>query len=59
DSFHNGTEPELSGRRALNATEIIFSIYESSRRRSRIDLPLDIDDNPLVEMVESGALQPE
>jgi hypothetical protein len=48
----------LSARRALNATEIIFAIYESSRRRGRVDLPLTISDNPLAAMVEAGHLQP-
>ena len=50
-------EPELSARRTLDATEIIFAVYESSRRRGRVDLPLNIGDNPLVAMVESGDLQ--
>ena len=54
DALAAGREPELSARRALNATEIIFACYESSRRRARIDLPLTIDDNPLMAMVESG-----
>ncbi|WP_459191515.1 Gfo/Idh/MocA family protein [Halosimplex sp. J119] len=52
-------EPELRAENALNATEIIFATWESSRKRGRVDLPLDIDDNPLVEMVESGELTPE
>lgn len=34
-----GREPELSGRRALRATECIFATYASSRHRKRIDLP--------------------
>lgn len=59
DALETGREPELSARRALNAMEIIFACYESSRLRARIDLPLTIDDNPLVSMVESGALKPE
>jgi len=54
DALAGGREPELSARRALNATEIIFACYESSRRRARIDLPLTIDDNPLIAMVEAG-----
>lgn len=58
DALISGRESELSGRRALNATEIIFAIYESSRRRGRVDLPLLIDDNPLVAMVQSGDLRP-
>lgn len=58
DALLTGREPELSARRALNATEIIFAIYESSRRRARIDLPLSIADNPLTSMVEDGELTP-
>jgi predicted dehydrogenase len=58
DALRTGREPELSARRALNATEIIFAAYESSRRRARIDLPLTIEDNPLHAMVESGDLTP-
>ena len=58
DALRAGREPELSARRALNATEIIFAAYESSRRRARVDLPLEIDDHPLVAMVESGDLKP-
>lgn len=56
DALKTGREPELSGRRALRATELIFATYESSRRRGRIDLPLQIEDSPLVDMVEHGAL---
>ena len=58
DALLSGRESELSARRALNATEIIFAIYESSRRRGRVDLPLTISDHPLVAMVESGELRP-
>jgi predicted dehydrogenase len=58
EALQTGRESLLSARRALNATEIIFAIYESSRRRARVDLPLTIDDHPLVAMVESGALHP-
>ncbi len=45
-ALKDGREPELSGRRALRATELIFATWESSRRRARIDLPLDIEDSP-------------
>jgi predicted dehydrogenase len=58
----NGLEtddaPTLRAEHALAALEIIFGAYESSRRRGRIDLPPDIDDNPLVSMVERGDLSP-
>jgi UDP-N-acetylglucosamine 3-dehydrogenase len=54
DALKQGREPELSGRRALQATELIFATYESSRRRGRIDLPLAVEDSPLLAMYESG-----
>ena len=53
DALLTGREPELSGRKALNATEIIFACYESSRRRALVTLPLDIQDNPFAEMTKS------
>lgn len=56
DALKTGREPELSGRRALRATELIFGTYESSRRRARIDLPLDIEDSPLHAMIDAGDL---
>jgi UDP-N-acetylglucosamine 3-dehydrogenase len=58
EALLNKREPELSARRALTATEIIFAIYESSRRRARIDLPLTIHDHPLTGMVDAGDLSP-
>jgi hypothetical protein len=51
DALKTGREPELSARRALAATELIFATYESSRRRGRVDLPLTIDDSPLLDML--------
>jgi predicted dehydrogenase len=59
DAAREGRQSELSAEHALRATEIYFGAYESSRRRGRVELPLDIDDNPLVAMVESGELSPE
>jgi predicted dehydrogenase len=47
DALRAGREPELSGRRALRATELSFATYESSRIRGRVDLPLAIEDSPL------------
>jgi UDP-N-acetylglucosamine 3-dehydrogenase len=58
-SLETGEPSELGAKHALNATEIIFAGYESVRRRGRVDLPLDIEDNPLEAMVESGALSPQ
>lgn len=56
DALKNERTPELAADKALRATEMIFATYESSRRRARIDLPLDVDDSPLHAMIDSGAL---
>lgn len=57
DSLKTGRDSELSGEKALRATEMIFATYESSRRRARIDLPLNIADSPLHAMLESGDIR--
>ncbi|HEY0866516.1 MAG TPA: Gfo/Idh/MocA family oxidoreductase [Fimbriimonas sp.] len=44
ESLRQGREPELSGRKALMATELIFATYESARRGGRVALPLDVED---------------
>jgi UDP-N-acetylglucosamine 3-dehydrogenase len=59
DCLTTGREPELGAKNALQSTELIFAAWESSRRRGRVTLPLDIEDNPLVQMIESGALKPQ
>jgi UDP-N-acetylglucosamine 3-dehydrogenase len=51
-----GGEPELSATKALRATELIFATYESARRRARVDLPLEIDDSPLVDLFARGEI---
>lgn len=55
-SFRKKREPELSSRKALMATELIFATYESSRIRGRVTLPLRIKDNPLVSMMNAGEI---
>ena len=54
DALQTGREPELSARKALQATELIFATYESSRRRGRVDLPLDVEDSPFLAMLTAG-----
>ena len=58
ESYERGEEPQLSADHALRSTEIIFGVWESARRRGRVEFPLDVDDNPLEAMVESGDLSP-
>lgn len=57
-ALEDGRPSELNGDNALKATEIIFACWESARRRGRVDLPLDIDDNPLEDLVQTGQLSP-
>ena len=48
-----GTHP-LDMRSARQVHEILMAIYESARRRARIDLPLAVAANPLVEILEGA-----
>src|SRR5205823_11580339 len=51
-SLESGAEPELSSHKAVRSTEVIFATYESSRRRGRVDLPLEADDSAFLAMLE-------
>jgi len=57
DAVKEGREPELAGRKALQGSELIFATYESSRRRARITLPLDMDDSALLSMLDEGSVK--
>ncbi len=46
DALKTGREPELSARRALRATELLFATYESSRRGGRVEFPLAALESP-------------
>ena len=48
ESLQAGREPELSARKALMATELIFATYESARRGGRVPLPLEAEDVPII-----------
>lgn len=58
ESLRTGREPELAARKALQSSELIFAAYESSRRRGRVDLPLDVDDSALLTMLAEGLIGP-
>jgi hypothetical protein len=49
--------PQLDSSRALRATEVIFAVHESARRRGRVDLPLPAGPCALHAMVASGELK--
>ncbi len=48
ESLKLGREPELSSRKVIKATELIFATYESARQSGRIDLPLVADDSTIL-----------
>jgi predicted dehydrogenase len=56
EALEESRTSELDVEHTLRATELIFAGWESARRRRRIDLPLEIDTNPLEEMVDAGEL---
>ncbi len=58
ECLESGREPELSSRRALRATELIFATYESSRRRGRVMLPLELEDSALITGLQEGYWHP-
>jgi predicted dehydrogenase len=55
DCLRSGKESRLSSRKALAATELIFASYQSAYTRSRVELPLQIDGSPLMQMIEEKA----
>jgi hypothetical protein len=57
-SVDDGRELTLDASHGLAAAEVIFATYESSARRGRVELPLDVDDNALVRGLENGYWTP-
>ena len=43
-----------SGEQGLATLELLMAVYESSRRRKRIYLPLEEPESPLTLMIEAG-----
>ncbi len=54
DVLERGGEHPLSAHSARHVHEILMAIFESSRRRARVDLPLSIEEHPLEAMVAAG-----
>ena len=51
DSMERGTVHPLDGASARATQEILMSVFESARLRSRIDLPLEVSGHPLLSMI--------
>jgi len=56
DAVDGPDQSELAAANSLQSTELIFAAWESARQQGRVDLPLEITDNPLEAMVESGTM---
>ncbi|MFC6734089.1 MULTISPECIES: Gfo/Idh/MocA family protein [unclassified Haladaptatus] len=57
ESYRSGTPSSLRAENGMRATELVFAVWESAKRRGRIDLPLETEGNALAELVESGERQ--
>jgi len=51
-----GLRHPLAAESARGTLEVLLAIYESSRRRQLVRLPLDTTDNPLITMLEEGVI---
>ena len=56
DCLEGGRTPITGSDNALRATEMIFATYLSSRTRKRVFMPLDIEDSPLLTMLDQKEL---
>lgn len=52
DCLRTGREHPLNGNSARATLELLLAIMESSRRRGLVELPLDIGDAPLFDLIE-------
>lgn len=51
-----GLTHPLEAQSARDTLEILLAIYESSRRRQLVTLPMEVEDNPLISMLDAGAI---
>ena len=54
--IEQGGDHPLSGQSARADLEILMAVFESSRCRCRVDLPLAVSEHPLQEMIEAGEM---
>ena len=51
-----GLRHPLEAQSARDTLEILLAVYESSRRRQLVRLPMDVTDNPLISMLDAGVV---
>jgi predicted dehydrogenase len=54
--IEEGGDHPLSGQSARADLEVLMAVFESSRRRGRVDFPLEVLEHPLMLMIESGEM---
>lgn len=52
----SGCQPLLSVNNAIQSTEVIFATYHISLLRGRVDLPLQYEENALLDMLEQNEI---
>lgn len=56
DSIETGVPHTLEASSARATLEVLMATYESSRRRAVVELPLEVSENPLFDMLDRGEL---
>lgn len=56
DVLENGGTHPLRAEAAREVHLIVMAIYESSRRRARIDMPFEVGESPLEQMIQAGEI---
>ncbi|MGI8406371.1 MAG: Gfo/Idh/MocA family protein [Thermomicrobiales bacterium] len=51
-----GLTHPLEAQSARDTLEILLALYESSRRRQLVTLPMAVEDNPLIAMLDAGVI---
>lgn len=54
--IEGGPEHRSTGRQGRDTLEVLLAIYESSRSRGRVELPLELRGNALEEMIADGTM---
>ena len=57
ECLRTGRVSELCAENEMKAMDIVFGCYESSRRRGRVDFPMKIEDSPIQDLIDSGAVK--
>ncbi|HEX2037749.1 MAG TPA: Gfo/Idh/MocA family oxidoreductase [Chloroflexota bacterium] len=55
-ALDGGPPHPLHARSARHVHEILMAIFESARRRARVDLPLEVTEHPLEAMIAAGTV---